>query len=87
MGDHADDMMFREIGLPDTSFFKKEKILPCKKCGHTPIKYKINTGTVRINPHGKEAISFDRIEEHYACFNPMCGADENKSVREWNKAQ
>lgn len=32
MGDHADDLMFREIGLPDTEFFtgKKEKDMQIK---------------------------------------------------------
>lgn len=64
-----------------------EKISPCKKCGHIPVGFKINFGTVHLNKNGDKPYSTDRYETVYSCINPDCGKEINLAVKKWNENQ
>ena len=64
-----------------------ENIRPCKKCGHLPVKFEMNFGSICINPFGDKPFSTDRWEAYFGCINPECGKNTDKAINKWNEAQ
>lgn len=64
------------------------KIEPCRKCGQMPVKIRMNTGLVIINPNSDKPYTNDRWSEFYACPNLSCPIPiDDSAAKKRNKQQ